>query len=401
MVLAKQNTICPFIYSLKTMEDLLLVHHLMTRDKVLQLQGKLNELQVEIDQIRYTSSEVGTTGPAPDISGGRWEMTDLKSWHSSVQHHSTQPLPTRWRRELDWSVSKVLALINSTVQYTAHKVYSAYWRLDPVLGILYKVNIEVRPRNKRPVMAQAHLQLPLLYTAPTPAPTLPSLTIVTIVSDGYYKELKSFVRMMQNVNSQHNMQISLVFVRMGYIILTEVDHFLSSLHRHLTDITVNIINDIQWTSRSVGVALALQHVGRDNVVLLGDLQLQLNCTFLQRCVTYPVQGASLYVPYILVHSYSHYWEDAISVVCVWGRDLLAVTTGVHSVVNVHHVVKNLMARGLNVLRGADDGLLWVQEGGDCAGALVGESCEGDDGEKRKKHVIAQHSQLMMKKPLRY
>lgn len=400
MFLANQSTVCAFIHPLKTVEDLLLVHHLAAQEMLHQLHRHLSDLQVEIDQVRYLSSEVAAARVG--AGGGIWDLSDLVSRYSLVQQYAAPKLPAGWRNEFDRSVNKVLALLNTTVHHKTCKVHSVYWRPVPALGVLYIINIEVESTDKRSVVVQAHLQLPVWYsTIGGHIPSAPSLTIVTVVSDTHYKELDKFVRMMQSIDPHHTIKLSLIVVRMGYMILTKVDHLLSSLH--LPHMTIHVINDVQWTSRSLALALALQHVGQSDVVLLGDIQLQMNYSFLQRCTRYPVQGDSLYIPHILAHSTKddHYhWLDGTDVVCVHGMDMQGVTAKDSTEVNVGHLVSSLLERGLNVLRGPDDGLLWIQGAGDCAGALIGEPCEGDIGDSGERYAAMQYSQSLIKRPLR-
>lgn len=433
---------CPFISSVTTLLSLHSTHDLITSNNLAGIWNTLEDLYQELDLMNHLLADSVSipfipTDEETEEEMGRvtfWELLDYHTHMSLTEAEPVKPVNSMWVKEFDWSVKKVMKLINkpsfnknddSNVINVLKKVHSIYWRQESTSKLVYILNIEVQPtlnqvEQGRSKLLQAQFKRVFLKDSETLLSLKKPLTIVVASSELYTKELQRFLHMIGNLTKgEHTVSLSLIIVLMGQT-TSATNQILKAFSQKYSSIPFQKLTTTQWLCRGHALSLALQHVRPTDVLFLADIELEFDAIFLERCSVYPRQESLLYLPLPLTR-YSHtlqsfmtkltgatlsgHWiTQARGLACVYASDILSAVMmegkGMPREIHIDIVFETLVKKGLTVMQGPDNHLNRRYAKGLCGRALIGEPCSAEGENRDEKYALSQLSAYLLRQPMR-
>lgn len=434
---------CPFISSVTTLLFLHSTHDLIMSNNLAGIWNTLEDLYQELDLMNHlladsVSIPIIPTDEETEEEMGRvtfWELLDHHTHMSLTEAEPVKPANSMWVKEFDWSVEKVMKLINkpsfnkdvdSNVINVLKKVHSIYWRQESTTNLLYILNIEVQPtlnqvEHGRSKLLQAQFKRVFLKDSETLLSLKKPLTIVVAVSELYTKELQRFLHMIGNLTKgEHTTSLSLIIVLMGQTTTSATEKILKEFSQQYSSIPLHKITSTEWLCRGHALSLALQHVRPTDILFLADIELEFDAIFLERCSAYPRQESLLYLPLPLtrysntLHSFmtkltgatlsGHWIIQTRGLACVYASDILSAVMmegkGIPREIHIDTVLETLVKKGLTVMQGPDNHLYRRYSKGQCGRALIGEPCSAEGENRDEKYALSQLSAYLLRQPMR-
>lgn len=397
------------------------IHQLVLARRLNNSQHRLQEVKENLDKMsallpqseqtsHSLSSESDDVQSAGDLAP--WQLVNDNLLMVQDEDNPAVKVPPLWRAELDAVVAKSITYLHTSQgnqdQMMFSKVINAYWRLHPIAGMEYIVDLETKSSDLAektyPLASSRFLvRLSRMYSAPEANPVQlqvgepKRVTIAVVLSGGELNVLQNFMkRLEEHVLGQGDQRLDVVIVKM----MSEgegggesyrqkrraaeeeeaslsLEDIMSPYRSHYSRASFRVIESSNLLSRSRGLALVLQESRPTDLLFLSDVFLEFNTAFLERCRHLPIQGQQVYYPIpfavaggktddsdrsiSISPEWGHWLTQSHSLGCISAADVFsslqqAGEKGMTHEVDSEELYESLVESGYEVIRVLDSGL---------------------------------------------